>query len=381
MTGGIAIRDGLVLQPDGSASTADLSLVDGRIAAIGENRGRSIDAAGLIVAPAFVDLQCNGFAGIDLTLEPERLWEVGAHLPRFGVGSFLPTLVSASDEVVRRAQRALHERPDCYAGAEPLGLHLEGPLLAPARRGAHLASAMRAIADIDTSAWSRQAGIACVTLAPELPDAVPLVAELIRRRVLVSLGHSDASAEQALAAVEAGARSATHLFNAMRPFGHREPGLVGVALADRRMTSGLIADGVHCHPTAVAAAWRALAPDRAVLVSDSVAASCAPSSTSTLGGSRVAADGHAVRTASGTLAGSLLTLDEAVRNVVRWTGCAVAEAVRAATRIPADLLCCRSKGRLEPGADADLVLLRPDLSVAATVLRGQVRHGEVRWRS
>ncbi|MEX2290240.1 MAG: N-acetylglucosamine-6-phosphate deacetylase [Mycobacteriales bacterium] len=367
--------------PDGPAAAGDLVLVDGRIGEPDGAPARRADATGLLVAPALLDLQCNGFGGIDLTLEPERLWEVGTHLPRFGVGAFLPTLVSAGDVIVVRAQRALAQRPDGYRGAEPLGLHLEGPLLAKVRRGAHAAEAVRALADTDTASWSRRAGVVCVTLAPELPGVLDLVNELSQRDVLVSLGHSDATAEQASAAVDAGARSVTHLFNAMRPFGHRDPGLAGVGLADLRLSCGLIADGLHCHPTAVAAAWRALAPDRAVLVTDSVAAAGGRTTGSTLGRERVVLEGDAVRTRAGVLAGSTLTLDAAVRNLIRWTGCSPAAAVRAATRTPADLIGCSRKGRLEPGADADVVLLHPDLTVAATVLRGEVVHGEVRWRS
>jgi N-acetylglucosamine-6-phosphate deacetylase len=377
----LSVEGGLVLRPDGSAAVGEVVLADGRIAAPGREPAHRIDATGLLVAPAFVDLQCNGLAGMDLTVRPELMWEVGALLPRFGVGSFLPTLVSAGPDVIVRAQQVLTERPPGYAGAEPLGLHLEGPLIAPHRRGAHPAEALRAVADLDISGWSRRSGVACVTLAPELDGALALIPELVARDVLVSLGHTDASAELAGAAVDAGARGITHLFNAMRPFAHRDPGIVGVGLADPRLHCGLIADGVHSHPTALVAAWRALAPARAVLVTDSVAATCGSTSTSTLGGSAVVADAIAVRTPTGALAGSLLTVDLAVRNVVAWTGCAVAEAVRAATRTPSDLLRCPGKGRLEVGADADLVLLHQDLSVAATLLRGRLVHGEVRWRS
>jgi N-acetylglucosamine-6-phosphate deacetylase len=379
----LSVEGGLVLRPDDCAAIGDVVLADGRIAAPGPEPTHRIDATGLLVAPAFVDLQCNGLAGRDLTVQPELMWEVGALLPRFGVGSFLPTLVSAGADVIDRAQQALTERPPAYAGAEPLGLHLEGPLIAPQRRGAHPTEALRGLADIDVSGWSRRSGVACVTLAPELDGALALIPELVARDVLVSLGHTDATAEVAGAAVDAGARGVTHLFNAMRPFAHRDPGVVGVGLADPRLHCGLIADGVHLHPTALVAAWRALTPARAVLVTDSVAATCASTSMSmsTLGGSAVVADAVAVRTPAGALAGSLLTADRAVRNVVAWTGCAASEAVRAATRTPADLLRRPAKGRLEVGADADLVLLHQDLTVAATLLRGRLVHGEVRWRS
>ena len=372
----LIIEGGNVLG-DRGPRVQDLFVADGLISPLRSWTSQHLDASGLLVAPAFVDLQCNGFGGIDLTCQPERLWEVGLLLSRFGVGSFLPTLVSPEPEVVRRAQQSLTRRPAAYAGAEPLGLHLEGPLLAPSRRGAHAADVLVMVAELQTSSWSRECGVLCVTLAPELPGVLDLIVELSGRGVLVSLGHSDATVEQAQAAVDAGARSVTHLFNAMRPFGHREPGLAGVGLADPRLHCGVIADGVHSHPTAIAAAWRALAPNRLVLVTDSVAAAGGEVARSTVGTLPVVVEGDVVRTTDGALAGSTLTMDAAVRNLSAWTGCSPAEAVLAATRIPADLIGCPSKGRLQPGADADLVLLRPDLTVAATVLRGELVHGRL----
>ena len=200
--------------------------------------------------------------------------------------------------------------------------------------------------------------------------------------MVVALGHSDATAEQVDVAVAAGARYVTHLFNGMAPFGHRAPGVVGAALAGDVVVCGLIADGLHVDPTAVRAAWRALGPTRLDLVSDAVAAAGAPPGAARLGGVDVVAGPAGVRTAGGVLAGSTLALDAAVRNLVSWTGCEPHEAIATVTATPAALLGLTGKGRVEAGADADLVLLTGALEVVATIVAGAVVHStEPAWRS
>src|ERR687891_613250 len=223
--------------------------------AAGGVSARRLDASGLLVVPGFLDLQCNGAVGVDITAEPERLWDVAAALPQWG---------GAGDPAGPAGARPV---------AVPLGLHLEGPFLAPERRGAHPAEHLRApdAAMVADERWTRDAGVALVTLAPELPGALDLVRTLVAAGVVVSAGHSSASAEQATVAIDAGVTAVTHLFNAMGPLHHRDPGLAGVALTDERVRVGAIADGVHLHPTAVALAARALG-ERLCLVTDAVAA-------------------------------------------------------------------------------------------------------------
>lgn len=381
MSSAFVISGGTVVDPAAVSPAHEVHVVDRCVSAPTADVRRRLDATGLLVVPSYVDLQCNGLDGIDLTAEPTRLWDVGTRLPAAGVGSFLPTLVSPSPEVVAAAQRTLAARPREYEGAEPLGLHLEGPLLNPARAGAHPEQALRAVADAHTAAWSRRDGVLVVTVAPELPGVLPLIAVLVRRGVCVSLGHSDATSAQALAAVEAGARGVTHLFNAMRRFSHRDPGLAGLALADERLRCGVIADGVHSDPITVAAAWRALGPDRLHLVTDSSAAAGAADAAPTLAGVPLTLSDGAPRTADGRLAGSALSMDQAVRNLRCWTGCSTSDAVRAAALNPARHIGVTGKARLAPGADADVTLLHPDLTVAATLLRGRVVYGEVPWKS
>jgi N-acetylglucosamine-6-phosphate deacetylase len=345
--------------------TVDVLISDGRIAALGDAVAndpradvRVLDAGGLRVVPGFVDLQCNGAHGIDLADTPERLWEVGADLVRSGVTAWCPTIVSSPDETIARAMAALTRPPEGYTGARPLGLHLEGPLLNPERRGAHARDALRRPAEVHLASWTRRRGIALVTLAPEIEGGLDAVRGLRKAGVVVAMGHTAATTAQARAAVDTGVSMITHLFNAMSPFAHREPGPAGVALADARVTAGLIADGLHVHPDAVAAAWAAMGPRRVALVTDAVAAR--------------GLQPDAPRTPEGVLAGSVLTMDQAVRNLVTFTGCRVDHATAAASTVPARAVRARRKGRLGIGADADLVLLDDDLHVAATIIAGSV---------
>jgi N-acetylglucosamine-6-phosphate deacetylase len=340
--------------------------------------GSRLDATGLLVVPGFLDLQCNGAAGVDITTEPEGLWEVAAALPRWGVTAWLPTVVTAPATIRARALAALRsgrgrESPGERPVAVPLGLHLEGPFLAPERRGAHPAEHLRSPDPtlVAEEGWSRLAGVSLVTLAPELPGALDVVRDLVAAGVVVSAGHSSASAERSTEAIDAGVTAVTHLFNTMAPLHHREPGLAGVALTDERVRVGAIADGVHLHPAAVALAARALG-ERLCLVTDAVAALGMPAGRVPLGTLEAFATPDGVRLADGTLAGSDLSLDRAVRNLMAFAGVSLSAAVSAVTASPAALLGLDDRGVIRPGAVGDLVLLDPSNRVVATVIGGRV---------
>ena len=368
---------------------ADVLVVDGLVAAVGPrleapNGGPTIDVSGLLVAPGFIDLQINGALGIDLADEPERLWEVGAALSRYGVTGFLPTIITSPAGTPERAMAALAARPPGFVGAEPLGLHLEGPMLNPDRRGAHDPALLRPPSPALVEGWTRAGGVALVTLAPELPGGLAAVERLVQAGVVVSAGHTATTADELDRAVAAGLSYVTHLFNGMVPFGHRDPGPIGLALADGRLTAGLIADGIHVHPIAVAAAWRALGPSRLSLVTDAVAALGRPPGRFPLGGRTVTLDEDGVRLDDGTLAGSALALDEAVRNLIAFTGCSPAESIATVTATPARVLGLPRKGTVAPGFDGDLTLLTDDLRVVTTFVGGREVHptSEVAaWRS
>jgi N-acetylglucosamine-6-phosphate deacetylase len=375
------IHGATILAP-GAAIPDGAVLVEGaRIAAVGPAAAvrcppgaRRLDATGLQLAPGFLDLQINGAFGHDFTAAPEAIWEVGAGLPRYGVTTFLPTVITSPAATVAAAQAALAAGPPPgYAGAAPLGLHLEGPFLNPAKRGAHNPAHLRPPDMAFAANWAPGTGVRLVTLAPELPGALPLVAALVARGVIVSAGHSLATAEEARAGFAAGIRYGTHLFNAMPPLDHRAPGLAGALLAAPTLTVGLIADGIHLHPDTVALAWRAKGPARFNLVTDAMAALGRPPGRYPLGDDEVIVDGQSARLADGRLAGSLLSLDAALRNLIAFTGCDLAAALPAVTSVPAALLGLGpTYGRVAPGAAADLTLLTAELQVAATVARGAV---------
>jgi N-acetylglucosamine-6-phosphate deacetylase len=331
--------------------------------------------AGVLV-PGLVDLQVNGYYGVDLAdCDPEGWALVARRLPETGTTAFLPTFITAPVARLATALRSAQKIAGATtAGARVLGVHLEGPFLSPARAGAHRRDWMvppspEAVAELLDAGHGV---LRLMTLAPETDGALAAVAALAAAGVVVSVGHSDATAEQVAAAADAGARMVTHLFNAQRPFHHREPGVVGQALADTRLTCGLIADPSHVSLTACAIAFAA-APGRICLVTDAAAPAGMPPGRYQLGGELVEVcpgEGQAPRLADGTLAGSVLRMDQAVANTVA-AGVGLAEAVAAATRIPADVIGRPDLGRLTPGAAADLAWLGDDLRARAAWVAGE----------
>ena len=374
----LAIRQATLLSPAARAGVTVL-LDGGRIVAVGGPElvappGAEVrDAAGLLLAPGFLDLQVNGGFGQDFTADPETIWDVAAALPRFGVTSFLPTIITAPPATTEAAQRVLRDGPPPgWTGARPLGLHLEGPFLNPGKKGAHNPAYLRLPTAADLADWSPQTGVRLVTLAPELPGAGQAIAELARRGVVVSAGHSLATFDEANAGFDSGARYATHLFNAMPALHHREPGLAVAALADPRVVVGLIPDGLHVHPALVRLAWQLLGPQRLNLVSDAMAAMGMSPGDYVLGDFAVTVDADSARLADGTLAGCVLSLDAVLRAFVGFTGASPAEALPTVTTTPARLLGLGQRlGRIAPDADADLVLLTPDLQVVETFVGGE----------
>jgi N-acetylglucosamine-6-phosphate deacetylase len=289
--------------------------------------------------PGLVDLQVNGVAGIDLTAEPHRLWEVAAALPAYGVVAFVPTVITSDPAAREEALATLAAGPPAgWTGAEPLGLHFEGPMIAPARKGAHPERWLRPPSLDLVDGWSREAGVVLATIAPELPGALEVIAALASRGVVVSVGHTAAGGAEVAAAIEAGARCVTHLGNAMPPLLPREPGPVGAAFGGTDLVAGLIVDGHHLDPLFVRTAWRALGPERFLSVSDTTAALGLPDGPARLGDQDVVVADGTVRLADGTLAGSAASLLGCLRTLVAQTGCTVDEALVTATATPLALL-------------------------------------------
>jgi N-acetylglucosamine-6-phosphate deacetylase len=332
------------------------------------------DFAGSYVAPGFIDLQLNGAFGDDFTVAPETIWRVAAGLPQWGVTSFLPTIITSPLAQVGKAQEVLAGGPPSgWRGSIPLGLHCEGPFLNPQKKGAHNPNHLRLPSTEAVANWSPEQHVRLVTLAPELPGALEVIEVLAARGVLVSSGHSMATYTQAQAAFAAGARYGTHLFNAMPTLEHREPGLPGALLTTPEQTAGIIPDGVHTHPAIVALAWCMKGPQRLNVVTDAMAALGMPPGRYMLGDQEVTVTEEEARLPSGTLAGSVLSMDEALRKLIRYTGCSLAEALATITSTPADLLGLgQERGRVLPGAYADMVVLTPELRVALTLVEGTI---------
>ncbi len=373
----------------------EVTIEDGRIASIvcrtdnGQGariRHRARDYPLATLAPAFIDVHIHGAAGHDvMEATPEALRAIGCLLATRGTGSFLATTVTAPLDTTLRAVAAiakLIEKPELLAAhtrnlqpaARPAGIHLEGPFLSHQKSGVQPLEHMLApdIAVFDRLFEAAEGRVRLMTLAPELPGAVELTAHATARGVRVSMGHSNATAAETRAAIDAGAASATHTFNAMRPLDHREPGILGVVLTDDAVFAELICDGIHTAPEFVRLWYRAKGRERAILVTDAMSATGMPDGEYRLGGFPVqVANGKAM--ARGVLAGSLLTLDRALINFVHYTGAPLEDALRLLTSNPAAMtgLDCDA-GALKVGREANLVAVDNSGKLIASFLRGQL---------
>jgi N-acetylglucosamine-6-phosphate deacetylase len=364
--------------PDGGLRDGWLRVQDGRIAALGEGEatgaaGSARDLGGAVLAPGFLDVHVHGAAGAEFLDADagERAAILRAHA-RGGTTALLATTVTVSRERLRCAVDALAAAEPVAGGAALLGIHLEGPYLCERHRGAQDPEHLRA-PDLDELDALLAAGpVRLITLAPELPGALAAIERLAGAGVVASVGHTDATYAQAMAAFDAGATHATHVFNGMRPFHHREPGVIGAALERDDVTCELICDGLHVDPAAIRLAHRVKGAGRLVLVTDAMSAAGLGDGDYRIGALPVRVrEGRAELADSATLAGSTLTMGAAVRNAVRLARLPLGDALRMASATPARVLGLQaSKGALEPGFDADLVVLDDDLAVTATMVGG-----------
>uniref|UniRef100_A0A2P2IBP7 N-acetylglucosamine-6-phosphate deacetylase n=1 Tax=Hirondellea gigas TaxID=1518452 RepID=A0A2P2IBP7_9CRUS len=327
-----------------------------------------VDCNDALIVPGFIDLQINGGYGYDFSSEPDRLAEalqvVSKGLLRTGVTSYCPTIVTSPPHIYKQVLPQLGKKAGGVHGATVLGAHVEGPFINPEKKGAHPAEHMLTFAE-GPSVLERVYGsldnITLLTLAPELPGTLEAVAALHDRGIVVSVGHSNGNLEQGEAAVQAGASFITHLFNAMLPFHHRDPGLVGLLtskLLPKPVFYGIISDGIHTHPAALRIAHRTH-PHGLVLVTDAMAALGLGEGAHNIGQLAVEVrDRRAFLPGTATLAGSIATMDECIRRFIKAAGVSVVEAITAATLHPAQLLSITDcKGSLNPGTDADFLML------------------------
>jgi N-acetylglucosamine-6-phosphate deacetylase len=349
---------------DGLLVAGDVEVADGRIGAVGlagPGQGTAV--------PGFVELQVNGFAGVDfMRADTAAYRRAGEAMLETGVTAFQPTLITAAEADL---VAAIAEVPGDSTHPRVLGVHLEGPFLSPARLGVHPAL-FRRDPDLELAARLLDAGpVTYVTLAPELPGALELIDFLRGRGVVVSLGHSNATAEEAEAAFARGVRTVTHLFNAMRPFQHRDPGIAGAALSRPDVVVQLILDGHHVAPETARIVWAA-AVGRVALVTDAIAAAGAGDGAFPLGDVDVTVNGGVARSSDGSLAGSSLTMLQALQNLCAL-GIPFADAVGAVTAIPARAAQRDDVGSIRPGAPADVVVLDDALSIRRVLVAGSER--------
>ena len=343
-----------------------VTIEDGWIAAVEPDEADEAAAGGPFIAPGFVDVHVHGWGGHDATGDASALTGMAQALLRQGVTSFLPTAPSLPEaELPRFAERVRAWIPDAPDdGAQPLGFNLEGPFLAPSRKGAHDPAVLRTPDELGYEAIGPLLdGLRVMTIAPELPGALALIERLSSLGIVASLGHSDSTLDEARAGYVAGGRSTTHLFNAMTGIEHRAPGLAVAALTDDEVYVELIADGQHVHRSVWPIITRTKPVDRLLLVSDGLSLAGMGDGRATLGGASVVMrGGRCTVEGSETLAGSVIALDTAVRNLAA-EGTSLASAVAAASSNPADLLDAGDRGRIEPGRRAHLVELDDDLRV------------------
>jgi N-acetylglucosamine-6-phosphate deacetylase len=362
----LVIEDGLITEISSRASFASPS------------NATVVDFGDAALVPGFLDIHIHGGAGLDvMRASPAELPRLGRFLVSHGVTGYFATTVAAPLDAtctaLERLADAIEQTTNVHGGppeARPLGIHLEGPFLSHKRRGVHPPEYLvEPTIPIFEKLWQAARGhVRLMTIAPEIPGAMEVIAEAARKKICVSVGHSDAELPVARAAVQAGARHATHTFNAMRPLDHRNPGILGEVLSDDTMTADIIVDGIHVSPEVVKLFLQAKGPERAVLITDAISATGMPDGRYQLGPIEVEVkDGKA--TAGDSLAGSVLTMDRAVRNVTRFSNWNLSQAVRAATLNPAQAVGLSAKfGRLAVGAEASFVVLSSAGDVLKTII-------------
>lgn len=341
------------------------------------NNGEHCDFADATLAAAYFDVHTHGCCGHDVMEgTPGALRVIGGFLGHHGVGAYLPTTVTAPEDRILRSLADLAQRiaaPPQPGSATPLGVHLEGPFLSHAKRGAHPTRDLQepSIPLFDRMYAAAEGRILLMTIAPELPGAMELITHATARGVRVSIGHSNGLRSDACAGIEAGAVSATHTFNAMRPLDQREPGILGTALAEDALFAEIICDGLHVDPDVVRLFARSKPADRAILVTDAMSAAGMPDGTYKLGELDVRVTAGRAITGENTLAGSTLTMNRAVENYTRFAQVPLPDALYAATRNPARMLRCESAaGLLAVGGRADLNVISPTGALQATYLGG-----------
>ena len=375
---GIAIADAAK-----ESYVGDILLEGGKISRVAEKIEAQadvhIDATGKnwTAFPGFIDVHIHGAAGHDaMDATPEAVKGLAGVLPKEGTTSFLATTMTQSDEAISAALKNIRDFQMEDGQAEMLGVHLEGPFISDKRAGAQPIEHIVEPSYPLFQKWQKLSGnqIRLVTLAPETTNGLAFIKNLAEDGVIASIGHSDGTLEEVQAAVRAGASHVTHLYNQMSPFHHRNPGVVGASLTEKGLTVEVIADFIHSHPTSVELAFRQKGAERLILITDAMRAKGLAPGVYDLGGQDVQVTRKDARLADGTLAGSILTMDAAIRNVQSITGCSLNELVSMTSANAAKELGLSNKGSLQEGTDADVAILDDSFTVQLTICRGTIAY-------
>jgi N-acetylglucosamine-6-phosphate deacetylase len=352
---------------------SELWTANGKIIPPQDKADDEVNVQGFIIAPGYIDLQINGGFGVDFSTNADQVKYVARLLPQYGVTSFLPTLISLKKEQYSKLLPYLQPSLGGAQGATILGIHLEGPFFASSKYGAHDKSLIKPLNESIEDYYGDLIGVKIVTLAPEIPGALAAIHYLKGKNIIVSAGHTNATFEEATSAIDAGVSMATHLFNAMTPLNHRAPGIVGAVLTNDSIFYSIIADSIHLNPSIINLAWRAN-PNGLFLVTDAMEALGQPPGIYHLGKMDVEVRGRgAYILGTETIAGSILSMDEAVRYFRESTHCSLVEAIEAASLKPAQVMGIQDhKGNLNEGADADFIILDDHLNVYACYISGQL---------
>ncbi|MEG0383335.1 MAG: N-acetylglucosamine-6-phosphate deacetylase [Solibacillus sp.] len=377
----LLITNSTIINCDERQERCDIFIENGKIIEMGQSlkkeATRTIDCQqqSLFLLPGFIDIHIHGANGFDVMDSTQQALEgIANHLVKEGVTSFLATTMTQSNENIEASLVNVKNYVDHFEGAELLGVHVEGPFLSVKRAGAQPVEFMQPPSISLLERWHELSGgfIKIMTIAPELEDGLAFVKQLRNLNIIASMGHTDATMDEVQTAVEAGVTQATHLFNQMRPFHHREPGVVGAALQEDDVFVELIVDFIHSHPKAVNLVYKVKGAKQIILITDAMRAKGLPYGEYDLGGQTVHVEEDGARLEDGALAGSVLTMEQAVKNMKAVTNCSLEEIVAMTSTNVARQLQATTKGRIAVGYDADFVLIDSNLTVHKTIRHAQV---------
>jgi N-acetylglucosamine-6-phosphate deacetylase len=372
-----SIRNGIIITPQEVLREQALIINDNTIERIGADSTSPdttvIDAKGCYVVPGFIDVHVHGADGYDtMDATPKAIQTMGAFYAKHGVTSYYPTTMTMPAPNIQAALENVEHCPQPTNGAQHLGVHVEGPYLNLKYKGAQPPEYFRPPVPAEYGQWLETGVCKLITVAPEIEGSLEMIQELTAQGVEFAIGHSAASYEEAVKGFDVGVRQVTHVFNGMVGLHHREPGALAAILTDDRVNAQLIADGIHVHPGMIRMLIRAKGADHVMLITDAIEATGLSDGDYDLGGQKVTVKEGIARIANGALAGSTLTMDKAIRNMVSFTDLPLQKIIAMASTVPARAMRLANKGKLEAGCDADIVLLNRELEVMATMVGGSI---------